>query len=108
MCCGFWTNGRIDEPFSSLDVDARQEMYDLLQSLWAEWHCLFLIVTHDIHEAIMLSERIMISEALPFRMKRVVEIPFDFPRNTSISNSREFMRLFQDIRSACESNGSVS
>lgn len=88
----------LDEPFSSLDVDARQEMYDLLQSLWTEWRCLIVIVTHDIHEAIMLSERIVISDKLPFRIKHVVEVPFEFPRKASISDTMEYIELFRKIR----------
>lgn len=88
----------LDEPFSSLDVDARQEMYDLLQSLWAEWHCLFVIVTHDIHEAIMLSERVIVSEAIPFRTKYIVEVPFEFPRSSSISERTEYLDIFREVR----------
>ncbi len=88
----------LDEPFSSLDVDARQEMYDLLQSLWAEWHCLFSIVTHDIHEAILLSQRIILSEPLPFRGKEEIEIPFDYPRKESIIETSEYLSLTTHIR----------
>jgi ABC-type nitrate/sulfonate/bicarbonate transport system ATPase subunit len=90
----------LDEPFSSLDVDARQELYELLQSLWAEWHCLFVIITHDIHEAIVLSTRVIISEALPFRTKCTVEVPFQFPRNSSISEKTEYMDIFRAVRGA--------
>lgn len=88
----------LDEPFSSLDVDARQEMYDLLQSLWTEWHCLFVIVSHDIHETVVLSQQLIISEPLPFRTKEMVQIPFHFPREDSISTSAEYLLLSQRIR----------
>ena len=88
----------LDEPFSSLDVDARQEMYNLLQSLWAEWHCLFVIVTHDIHEAISLSSRIVISEAIPFRTKHIVKVPFDFPRVAAISETAKYIDIFREVR----------
>lgn len=88
----------LDEPFSSLDTDARHEMYDLLQALWAEWHCLIIIVTHDIHEAILLSRRVLISERLPFRIKGEVEVPFEYPRNESISASEGYSKLAHRIR----------
>lgn len=88
----------LDEPFSSLDIDARQEMYDLLQSLWVEWHCLFVIVTHDIQEATILSKQVIVSESLPFRTKEVVGIPFNYPRCASLCSSAEFVSLCQRLR----------
>lgn len=87
-----------DEPFSSLDVDARQEMYGLLQNLWNEWRCLFIIVTHDIQEAILLSHEIIVSTALPFRTKELITVPFSYPRNDSIVSSSEYFNLASKIR----------
>jgi len=88
----------LDEPFSSLDTDARHEMYDLLQTLWAEWHCLIMIVTHDTHEAIMLSHRVIISERLPFRIKGEVEVTLDHPRKESVSTSEAYQDIAHRIR----------
>jgi len=88
----------LDEPFSSLDVDARCEMYTLLQTLWSEWHCVFVIVTHDIHEAILLSQRILISEPLPFRTKALIDIPFKYPRHESISTTEEYLSIAHRVR----------
>lgn len=88
----------LDEPFSSLDIDAKCEMYALLQSLWSEWHCIFVVVTHDIHEAILLSQRVLISEPLPFRTKSIVDIPFQYPRDESISNTDEYLSIAHRIR----------
>ena len=88
----------LDEPFSSLDVDARQEMYELLQSLWSEWQCVFVIVTHDIHEAIVLSQKVLISHPLPFRVKEVVDVPLDYPRAPSVARTRTYLSLTHRIR----------
>lgn len=88
----------LDEPFSSLDVDARREMYSLLQELWNEWRCLFVIVTHDIHEAILLSRMVIISERLPFREKETIQIPFDYPRDDSIIGTSEYLSLASRLR----------
>lgn len=95
----------LDEPFSSLDTDARHEMYDLLQALWAEWHCLIIIVTHDTHEAILLSHRILISERLPFRIRGEIEVPFEHPRKESISVSNEYLAVAHRIRELLRING---
>ena len=94
----------LDEPFSSLDTDARHEMYDLLQTLWAEWHCLIIIVTHDTHEAILLSHRVLISERLPFRIKGEVEVPFEHPRKESVSASAEYQAVAHRIRELLRNN----
>lgn len=88
----------LDEPFSSLDTDARHEMYGVLQALWSEWHCLIVIVTHDAHEAILLSHRILISESLPFRIRGQVDIPFEHPRTEAIAVTPEYLALSHKIR----------
>ena len=88
----------LDEPFSSLDTDARHEMYDLLQALWAEWHCLIIVVTHDTHEALLLSNRVLISDRLPFRIRGEIEVPFAHPRKESIAVGTEYLALSHHIR----------
>ncbi len=88
----------LDEPFSSLDIDARHEMYDLLQALWAQWHCLIIIVTHDTHEAILLSHRVLISDRLPFRIRGEIKVDLPRPRRESISVSSEYLAVAHRIR----------
>ncbi|MEK7992740.1 MAG: ABC transporter ATP-binding protein [Planctomycetota bacterium] len=88
----------LDEPFSSLDADARHEMYSLLQELWAEWHGLMVIVTHDVHEAVLLSHRILVSERAPFRTRGEVDVLFGHPRDESISVTQEYLSVSQRIR----------
>jgi len=88
----------LDEPFSSLDVDARQEMYALLQHLWDEWKCVFIIVTHDVHEAIILSERVVVSKPLPFRVNDIIDISFSYPRDDTLINTREYLLYASKLR----------
>lgn len=95
----------LDEPFSSLDTDARHEMYGVLQALWSECKCLIIIVTHDLHEAILLSHRILISEHLPFRLRGEVEVPFKHPRKESISVKPEYLTLAHKIREMLQAPG---
>jgi ABC-type nitrate/sulfonate/bicarbonate transport system ATPase subunit len=88
----------LDEPFSSLDVDAKHEMYTIIQSLWLILKCSFVIVTHDIHEAIILSHKVFISSPLPMRKKAEVNISFDYPREEMLSKTNEYMELSNKIR----------
>ena len=93
----------LDEPFSSLDIDARYEMYDLLQTLFLEWNGLILIVTHDINEAVFLSKKIFISGPLPFHIKKEIEIPFDYPRTNEIQNRNIFINLINEVNKSLRS-----
>lgn len=88
----------LDEPFSSLDIDAKREMYALVQTLWSEWRCLFVIVTHELHEAILLSQQIVVSTPAPFRVKGTVQVPFEYPRDESISTSEKYLALAHRLR----------
>ena len=87
----------LDEPFSSLDIDTRFEMYSLLQSLRLEEKCLFVIVTHNIHEAVYLCSEIIVSTHLPFQVKSRFEIPFDYPRTEDIQESEHYIRLVSHV-----------
>ena len=88
----------LDEPFSSLDVDAKQKMYGLLQTLWSQWQCLVIVITHDIHEALVLSNQIIVSEHLPFRTREIIKVPFKYPRDDSIISSPEYVTLANRLR----------
>lgn len=52
----------LDEAFSALDVNSKDEIYDLIYSLMSKYQLLIILVTHDIQEAIMLSDKIIVME----------------------------------------------
>jgi len=68
----------LDEPFSSLDAFTRADLQDHLLDLWADLKPTLVIVTHDVEEAIVLADRIMVMRARPGRVYE--EIPCDLPR----------------------------
>jgi NitT/TauT family transport system ATP-binding protein len=68
----------MDEPFASLDAQTREEMQNLLLSLWKNFSHTVLFVTHDVNEAITLADRILIMEKSPGRIRE--EIRVDLPR----------------------------
>lgn len=88
----------LDEPFSALDVDTQQEMYALLQKLWQEFQQTIILVTHDLHEAILLGTKILVSTPLPFKVKKLIDIPFGYPRTDSIANSQDYLKIIHDLR----------
>ena len=77
----------MDEPFSALDVQTRQMMENELLELWAARRHSVLFITHDLEEAISLSDRVLLLSAGP--AARVIgEYPIDLPRPRDVSEIR--------------------
>ena len=70
----------MDEPFSALDAQTREVLQAELLRIHAETGKTTLFVTHDLDEAIYLSDRIMVMVAKPGRVKMAMDIPFAHPR----------------------------
>ena len=71
----------MDEPFGALDFQTRLTLQQELLELWEQDHKSVVFVTHDIEEAILLSDRILVMSATPGRMIAEVEVPFARPRS---------------------------
>jgi ABC-type nitrate/sulfonate/bicarbonate transport system ATPase subunit len=87
----------LDEPFSSLDIDTRFDMYRLLQQLWTETGCAILLVTHDLHEAILLSDRILVLGSHANRRLETVIVPFQHPRDDSVEDETGYAEIRQRL-----------
>jgi len=86
----------MDEPFGALDSLNRIYMQDLLLHLWSEGEHrkTVLFVTHDVDEALLLSDRIAVMTPSPGSIKEVVKIPFSRPRNrTDLSVDPNYLAL---------------
>jgi NitT/TauT family transport system ATP-binding protein len=79
----------MDEPFGSLDAMTRQTMQDALADIWRMTHKTILFVTHDIGEAVFLSDRILVLDGAPSQI--VLEVSIDLPRPRSARSTQ-----FQD------------
>jgi NitT/TauT family transport system ATP-binding protein len=87
----------MDEPFSSLDAQSREEMQDLLLSLWQELGHTILFVTHDVSEAVILADKILLMSKNPGRIRE--EIHVDLPRPRSRDGS-SFLHLSRRLHEA--------
>ncbi|MFO3796279.1 MAG: ABC transporter ATP-binding protein [Anaerolineales bacterium] len=88
----------MDEPFGALDAQTRLLMQDLLLQVWQQEQTTVLFVTHDVEEAILLSDRIYVMTARPGRIK--AEIFVDLPRPRSLLETEalpRFVELRQQI-----------
>lgn len=99
----------MDEPFGALDSLNRIYMQDLLLHLWAERdegnRKTVLFVTHDVDEALFLSDRIAVMTPSPGRIKEIIDIPFARPRcRKTLGAQPEYIALKQHLLSVlyCE------
>ncbi|MCG8350921.1 MAG: ABC transporter ATP-binding protein [Chloroflexales bacterium] len=87
----------MDEPFGALDAQTRVIMQELLLDLWQRQPKTILFVTHDIEEAIFLSDRIYVMSVRPGRIKAELRMPFSRPRTPEIMVDPVFTKLKHDI-----------
>ncbi|MFB2564247.1 ABC transporter ATP-binding protein [Rhizobium sp. IMFF44] len=83
----------MDEPFGALDALTRLKMQELLLTIWEQFRKTILFVTHDIDEALLLADRIIVMKAQPGRIHEELIVPSPRPRSTDIIASLEFSRL---------------
>ena len=65
----------LDEPLGALDALTRIEMHELIERLWREYGFTALLVTHDVHEAVALAQRIVLIEHGRVALERAVDLP---------------------------------
>ncbi len=87
----------MDEPFGALDSQTRLQMQQLLLQVWGNAKKTVVFVTHDIDEAILLADRIYVMGARPGRIKEVLDVPIDRPRNLDVVMEPEFIRMKRRI-----------
>lgn len=73
----------MDEPFGALDALTRRTMQDLLLEVWERHKLTVLLVTHDIDEAVLTSDRVVVMSPRPGRVQRELEVPIARPRTSA-------------------------
>ena len=84
----------LDEPLGALDAFTRMLMQDEVLRLWRARGTTMLLVTHDIDEAVYMSDRIVIMTPRPGRIQRIIDVKLDRPRDR---NDRRFLELRSEI-----------
>lgn len=85
----------MDEPFAALDAQTRDTLQEELQRIWAETGKTVLFVTHNVREAVLLADRVVVMSPSPGRIKRIIDVPLEHPRNP---DSHAIVDLAADIR----------
>ena len=81
----------MDEPFGALDAQTRELMQEELNAIWQQTRRTVLFVTHDIEEAIYLSDRVIVFTARPGRLKEEVRIDLPRPRGIEVKKDPAFL-----------------
>lgn len=84
----------LDEPFGALDALTRLHLQKELQRIWLQHRSTVLMVTHDVEEAVYLADRVVVMDAAPGRIKRIVSVNLDHPRERGTAPLR---RIEDDI-----------
>ena len=83
----------LDEPFTSLDYRTRYSMYRIIQDLWAKLNLTVLFVSHEIDEAILLADRLLLLSLPPSRIKKDITVDIARPRHLEVLASQRFFEI---------------
>jgi len=87
----------MDEPFAALDAQTREMMQEELLQIWRASRKTVLFITHQIDEAIFLSDRVIVFSARPGRVRETVSIPLDRPRSLKLKRDPRFHQIEDQI-----------
>ncbi|HET7536918.1 MAG TPA: ABC transporter ATP-binding protein [Candidatus Didemnitutus sp.] len=80
----------MDEPFGALDAQTRLQMQTHLMEIWRNVDVTILFITHDLDEAVLLADRILVLKAHPGEVQEVIEVPVPRPRSPAQMTTPEF------------------
>ena len=92
----------MDEPFGALDEITRDRLNEELRRVWREMGLTILFVTHSIHEAAFLGQRVLLLAANPGRVKEIVPVMLPEQRTLATRDTAEFVQLSAHLRRVLE------
>jgi NitT/TauT family transport system ATP-binding protein len=98
----------MDEPFGALDAFTRDEMNLMVEQIWLETRKTIVFITHNIAEAVFLSDRVFVMSKRPGRLARTFEVPYARPRTLEVMAERHFFDLVNEIKAEIHSGGAAT
>lgn len=92
----------MDEPFSALDEFTKEKLHLDLLRIWEKTNKTIVFVTHNIQEAVFLSNRICVLSPHPGRLSAVVDVDLPYPRTTDMRDTPHFGELVSKVRNSFE------
>ncbi len=93
----------MDEPFGALDSQTRSQMQELLTKIWEKEKMTVVFVTHDVAEAVFLSNKIIVLSKRPSQIKKIFNVPFSRPRNHELKKDKSFFEFVNKVQNKLES-----
>lgn len=87
----------MDEPFGALDAQTRTQLQQELLDTWEKERKTCFFITHDVDEALILGQRVVIMSARPGRIKDIVDVDIPYPRDQETKMSPRFLELKNQI-----------
>jgi len=87
----------MDEPFGALDALTRQVMQELLTEVWEQHRLTVLFVTHDVEEAVYVSDRVLVMTNRPGRIKAEIQVTLPRPRRYEMTTEPEFAVPYREV-----------
>ncbi|MQA00137.1 MAG: ATP-binding cassette domain-containing protein [Dehalococcoidia bacterium] len=88
----------LDEPFGALDSLTRTTMQRWLEQLWERFRWTALLITHDVREAIFLSDRVYVLSPRPAHVRAWLEVPIPRPRALAVMATPPFLEIERQVR----------
>ena len=93
----------MDEPFGALDAQTKLQLEDLLLQLFSEHKRTIVFITHDLAEAVAMSDRVIVMSARPGRIIADMRIPLERPRSVrALQKDRHFLEIYAQVWSKLE------
>ena len=98
----------MDEPFGALDALTRQLMQELLTKIWEEHKITVLFVTHDVEEAVFISDRVVVMTNRPGKIKEEILVDLPRPRSHELLSTPEFGDLYGRVLESIRGEAAVA
>jgi len=95
----------MDEPFGALDAQTRAIMQELVLDIRKRERTTMLFITHDIDEAVFLSDRVFVMTARPGKLKAEIPVPFGMDRNDALRVAPEFLAIRKQVYELLHAEG---
>jgi NitT/TauT family transport system ATP-binding protein len=87
----------MDEPFAALDVMTKERLQEEFVQIWTPMRMTVVFVTHDLEEALYLSQRVVVMSRNPGRVECVVDVPLEQPRSLMVKTTAVFQEMRRDL-----------
>ncbi|MFD0678933.1 MULTISPECIES: ABC transporter ATP-binding protein [unclassified Paenibacillus] len=87
----------MDEPFGALDAQSRSQLQEELLHTWEKEKKTCFFITHDVEEAVILAQKVIIMSARPGRIKEIIEVDIPYPRTQETKLHERFVQIKNEI-----------